>query len=109
MIALDSLGSAGVTAAMALLVQAAGDRPAINAAEPAPAVGGERWMRTLGRLAERTGLLARGQRRLRGEEADRAAGLVGVRTRYEELVAGADLPEPPDEGTPSSGSSEPAG
>lgn len=108
-IALDSLGSAGVTAAMALLVQAAGDRPAIAPAEPTPAVGGDRWGRTLERLAERTGLLGRAQRRQRNREPDRYEGLIGFRTRYEALMSGADLPEPPDGEAPPSGSSEPAG
>ena len=49
--ALDSLGSAGVTAAMAMLAQRG---PALRSAterEPAPDLVGEKWGRTLGRLA----------------------------------------------------------
>ena len=85
--ALDTLGSAGVTAALAVFAHTATFGPRPEDRE----LGGGPWSRTLARLTERAGA-AGWTRRLRRSEGEPGAALAEVRGRYEALVA---EPNPP--------------
>jgi HEAT repeat protein len=87
--ALDTLGSAGVTAAMALLSSSAGAPAELEEAEQPATKAGERWIRTLERMAERA-FPGRGQRRLPADGVDQMSRLVGIKTRYDALLNGPD-------------------
>lgn len=83
--ALDGLGSAGVTAALAVMAHTA----TFPSESTNPALGGRPWARTLARLTERI---------RSGARARRLAGLVEARSQYQALVgrreegpAGGDL------------------
>jgi HEAT repeat protein len=81
--ALDMLGSAGVTAAVASMAHSA----STGAEAASPALGGRTWRRTLARLTERSALGSRARRRISPDpEGDRYAGMLEARAQYEDLV-----------------------
>jgi len=85
--ALDSLGSAGVTAAISVLAREG--RQEVAGEESSPDVPGETWLRGLRRLVGERG---------RRSGGTRYNGLLEARDRYYEVVA--DSPEPEPEAPP---------
>ncbi len=81
--ALDALGSAGVTAAIAVLARSG--RWQVGGQEAAQELHGDTWLRGLGRLIGLSG--SRSAHRSRGAGSARYAGLMEARARYQEVLA----------------------